>query len=244
MLNSVVYHSLPNTDLYLSNIHPLPSGKFLVSGRENDINFAELKLARLNADGSLDVSFGVNGYATHDYFGNFDIASRSVVLSGGDIICAGWGYNPQLNVNQPTLSKFDANGQLDMSFGNNGSVAAPFTSGTENIYRRVAIYNSTHVIAAGATTPSSDQDVLVSKYDLNGQPDQTFANNGHLVFDLNGNKDRVNGLEIQTDGKILVGFTGEDPGGSEDFAVMRLNANGIYRFNIWHEWRIYTKLQQ
>src|SRR5882672_8526477 len=80
----------------------------------------QLFLARLNANGALDKSFGNNGIATTNFKskggGDWLGASASDVqiVSGGKILVAG-----SLNA-QPAAFRFNANGSLDHSFYGDG----------------------------------------------------------------------------------------------------------------------------
>ncbi len=64
-----------------------PDGRIVTAGRSGSGDFA---LARYNADGSLDPSFGSGGKVTTD-FGGFDVASGVALQADGKIIAAGQG---------------------------------------------------------------------------------------------------------------------------------------------------------
>ncbi len=64
-----------------------PDGRIVTAGRSGSGDFA---LARYNADGSLDPSFGSGGKVTTD-FGGFDLALGVALQSDGKIVAAGQG---------------------------------------------------------------------------------------------------------------------------------------------------------
>ena len=108
-----------------------PDGKVIVAG----ISFAGLSaeggdfaVARYNTNGTLDTSFGVGGKVTTD-FGLTETASSVVVQSDGKIIVAGGTYPifPSSG-GQFALARYNSNGSLDTSFGDNGLVRTTFST--------------------------------------------------------------------------------------------------------------------
>jgi serralysin len=97
-------------------------GKLLIAGSSDngdtevgDGNF-NFSVVRLNADGSLDTSFGDNGKATFDVEGGRDGAQTINVLDDGRILLTGAAYNTEGNADFAAL-RLNANGTLDTSFG-------------------------------------------------------------------------------------------------------------------------------
>jgi uncharacterized delta-60 repeat protein len=98
-----------------------PDGRIVAAGVTNDSsNDSGLALARLNTDGSLDLSFGVNGKTTTP---GVDNATAVAIQSDGKILAAG-GYSGF------ELARYNANGSLDTSFGTNG-IAIAFPDAAE-----------------------------------------------------------------------------------------------------------------
>jgi uncharacterized delta-60 repeat protein len=63
-----------------------------VTGYASNGGDFDFGLARYNADGSLDASFGSSGMLTTD-FGGTDCVDTVVVQSDGRIVVAGYTYN-------------------------------------------------------------------------------------------------------------------------------------------------------
>ena len=70
------------------NSMTLQEGKFIVAGSTGDFPDFDFALARYNADGMLDSSFGVNGKVTTDFDNSADFAT-SIALQGNRIIVGG-----------------------------------------------------------------------------------------------------------------------------------------------------------
>src|SRR6185312_2705898 len=82
-----------------------PDGRIVVAGVTNDsANHTGLGLARLNTNGSLDQSFGVNGTITSP---DVDNGSAVAIQSDGKILAAGGSSGFE-------LARYNTNGSLDM----------------------------------------------------------------------------------------------------------------------------------
>ena len=66
-------------------------GKIVVAGYTIDpVSSSDFALARYNADGSLDTTFGIGGKVTTDFIGNWDQATSIAIQNDGKIVVAGW----------------------------------------------------------------------------------------------------------------------------------------------------------
>lgn len=88
-----------------------PDGKIIVAGqRINGANNYEVYVSRLNANGSLDTAFGVNGFFTG--YQNTSAFATSLYYVNDKIVI----FYPE----QGVLVKLNSNGTPDTSFGTNG----------------------------------------------------------------------------------------------------------------------------
>lgn len=69
------------------------NGKIIAAGVTNIGDFADYALARYNADGSLDATFGTGGKATTNFLGFYDGARAAALQPDGKIILAGSSWN-------------------------------------------------------------------------------------------------------------------------------------------------------
>src|SRR5262249_52386604 len=94
-----------------------PGGKILAGGYSGG-NFA---LARYNADGSLDQTFGTRGLATTDIGRRSNDWLEAVGLQAdGKIVAAGSTRDPRSTTDELALVRYNADGTLDTSFGTGG----------------------------------------------------------------------------------------------------------------------------
>ena len=66
-----------------------PDGRIVVAGNYLPLSGADFALARYNGDGSLDLSFGENGWISTDLGGEDDLASAMLLQPDGKILLAG-----------------------------------------------------------------------------------------------------------------------------------------------------------
>ena len=83
-------------------------------------------MVRLNPDGSLDETFGVQGIQRTNFFpGSSDLGTAVAVLPDDKIIVAGSTGRPAFG-RQIALACYTVDGSLDSSFGQGGLVTTQF----------------------------------------------------------------------------------------------------------------------
>ncbi len=117
-------------------------------------------------------------------------------------------------------------GSLDQSFGNNGMAVVDF--GTEAYAAQVAIQADGKIVAVGGTktasTPAGD-DWSIARLNIDGSLDTSFASDGKMLIDFDGDYDEAFTVLIQSDNKILIGGD-VTIDGDQNGAILRLNPDG------------------
>jgi uncharacterized delta-60 repeat protein len=188
-----------------------PDGKLVLAGYGGS-NFA---VARLNPDGSSDISFDGDGMAGAD-FGGFDFGYAAALQPDGKIVVAG-----HTDVNTDVaVARFNPDGSLDASFdpgGTDGPGKKTFGYGGYDIANAALVQPNGKIVVAG----TANNDFLVTRLNPDGSYDTSFDGDGAAGADFGG-ADFGNAVALQPDGKIVVaGQTGGD-----DVAVARFNATG------------------
>jgi len=79
-----------NIDMTVQDLMLQPDGKFLIGGGARGyFEHSDYCLSRLNSDGTLDTTFGVNGLAKVDFASNHDSLYRTKLLPNGNIVAVG-----------------------------------------------------------------------------------------------------------------------------------------------------------
>ena len=200
-------------------------GKIVVAGESgNSPGNRDFALTRYNANGSLDISFDGDGKVTTDFGSRFDDVAYSVAIqSDGKIVVAGYSLNSGGNWDF-ALTRYNANGSLDISFDGDGKVTTDFGGALDRAVS-VAIQSDGKIVAAGYSDNGSNRDFALTRYNSNGSLDTTFDGDGKVTTDF-GSIDTALSVAIQSDGKIVVaGYSGNTPF-NWDFALTRYNSNG------------------
>ncbi|MBI3300769.1 MAG: hypothetical protein HYZ72_01625 [Deltaproteobacteria bacterium] len=197
------------------------NGKIVVVGSSDALGTSDFALARYNADGSLDATFGVNGLQITN-FGNLEVANAVAIQSDGKIVVAGW--TNVFGTFDFALARYNADGSLDATFDGDGKKITSF--GGDDRANAVAIQKSDgRIVVAGWTNVFGTFDFALARYNANGSLDVTFDGDGKKISGFGGD-DRANAVAIQkSDGRIVVaGWT--NVFGTADFALARYNVDG------------------
>ncbi len=175
--------------------------------------------------GSLDNTFGTDGKIITTV-GSADDYGNSVAIQGdGKIVVAGYSYGYDFS-----LIRYNTNGTLDNTFGNDGKVSTDFGSSTDMAFSVVIQGDSKIVVAGKGSTLFTDDpanyDFALARYNSNGSLDNAFGSGGKVLTDVgNSSSDFGYAVALQNDGKIVVAGR-SDNGLSFDFALVRYNSNG------------------
>ncbi|MBV8858061.1 MAG: DUF4214 domain-containing protein [Acidobacteria bacterium] len=218
-----------------------PDGKVIVSGSFTGIPGA-IRIARLNADGSLDSSFNTGA-------GLNDFAVAIAVQPDGKIVIGGYFTSVNQTAHQH-IARLNADGSVDSSFNGFGSF---------NVYA-LALQTDGKILACGpypglvrfnadgtpdsgfqssfggdAVAPQSDGTIILGGYkrDSGG----TIVANGVYRLNSDGSQDNsfhtglgsdngFTGVAVQPDGKIIAGGYLKTYDGQATGNLIRLNADG------------------
>ena len=175
----------------------LPDDK-IVSAGSGETGFGPgFEIVQLNADGTRDTAFGINGigFATGTGFDHITSLARQ---PDGKFMAAGANH----------LVRFNANGSVDTTFGVGGQAVIP-----PGYIQGLALQTDGKIILVGddGTTGGHSLRELV-RYLADGTRDTSFGTGG-VITGLPGLSDveSLADVAVQTDGKILVGGTSQSP---------------------------------
>ncbi len=134
------------------------------------------------------------------------VAHAVAIDSDGKIVAAGvavddyalGGYYADF-----ALARYNDNGSLDTSFGDDGMVRTVF-AGSNSSAEALAIQADGRIVAAG--TKGDPGEFALVRYQPDGLPDTSFDADGVVTTDFPGalGRDEANGVALQQDGKIVV----------------------------------------
>ncbi len=200
-----------------------PDGKTYAAGFVTEAGDQAMALARFDAKGALDKTFGKDGIASVNVAigGKAAELARSLVIqSSGKIVIAGPVEHDPTAAGDAArdtdfgLARFDNTGKLDPSFGTNGvakidlgvgklvgtAIVGDNPWGVGNLTGDKLVVNGT-TLATGAGR--TDADYAIIGVTADGKLDTAFGQGGKVVVDLTSSLDNARNVLVQADGKIV-----------------------------------------
>lgn len=179
--NNVGYNTFAPGPLHdnINRVAIQASGKVVFAGQSNSNNTSfsslDVVVGRTQLDGTLDMTFGVNGYFTLTNNGGSDFAYDMEILPNGKIIIGG-GFSITAANTSFLVIRLNADGTPDTTFGNNGYVTIDFDQG-EDYCRKVFPQPDGSIICVGWASISgfTYNRIAVCKVNENGTQDMTFG---------------------------------------------------------------------
>lgn len=183
-------------------------GKFVVAGYSFTSGptptLQGFALARYDTDGSLDQTFGSGGEVT-TRIGSSAAAAALAVQSNGKIIAAGSAFSDKaLQIRHFALVRYERNGILDPSFGQNGKITTAFTN--DDGIQGVVTFPDGKIVAAGTTLTRRGARFrfALARYMSDGSLDPSFGKAGKATTAFGLGDDQAHAIGVQRDGKIVV----------------------------------------
>jgi uncharacterized delta-60 repeat protein len=253
---SGVHLPIPNNQFLSGVVYDfeiLPNSQFLICGGFTSVNgFTQPTLARINSDGSLDLSFNTNNAGGNGSVNTIDL------LSDGKILITG-GFSTFNNTAKPKIARLNADGSIDSAYSytgfNDGQIntlqilpnGKLFVGGENGYWDRIQIINTDGSVVTGLDNLVGKQGLV--KY-ITQQPDGKILVGGRFAsanglyrtnivrFNEDGAIDAsfvpfmesnqtyiVNKIIVQPNGKILLAYENSfNP--QSPLAIRRLNADG------------------
>ena len=214
-----------------------PDGKIVAAGASG----AAVIALRLNADGSLDTSFGSGGtetlaaLAARQDLGEPDHTEGIALQGDGKVLVA----NRSAGSADFSLVRINTDGSLDATFGAGGVVTTDF--GGDDDADAVLVKPGGQILEVGTTDAGGTAQTAVAAFNPDGSPDTSLGDDGRLTVAANitpapgtlsaqaihlGDLFLRAFADVAPSGQVVVGTSNESPLGTTSTGLHRLNVAG------------------
>jgi len=194
------------------------------------------------APGQLDPSFGAGGTVVTEFPSSYSGARDVAVQADGRIVAAGFAHTNNSIISDFALTRYDASGALDPTFGTGGRVRTDF-GGRFDEALAVAVQPDGGIVVAGNSSDANGSDMAVARYHSDGTLDTSFDGDGMALVDF-GSEASARAVALQPDGRVvLAGWVSHPVGGGccvSDFALARLTSAGALDSSFDGDGRVVT----
>lgn len=251
-INSNNVDAQNNSDLdttFNTNITPLSQGgrvtsialqedgKVLIGGSFNTIDgFSRIGIARLNSNGSLDLSFnpgmGVTALSNGTEY-NADVSAISSVQPDGKIIIGG-GFTKYNGVSRVGIARLNSDGSLDTTFNTNAINANGISVITFQPDGKIILGGSASIINGTTSQGGASYRSSLIRINSDGSSDTIFNQGAGPISSNTSISGLIRTISVQSDGKIIIGGDFDYFNGTPLKDLARLNVDGTLdtSFNI------------
>jgi uncharacterized delta-60 repeat protein len=221
----------------------MPDGRIMVAGStvSNDGTTGDMAVARYQADGALDSTFGTGGRLTVDIRGTVDQARAIAPVAGGRFLLAGTTRDPNGSRIDIAAARVDTAGNLDTSFGVAGKFVGASGGSGSQVINALAVGPSGTAFLVGTNPP----DFGVFSLTSSGAPNASFGTSGTSTVDFDGRNDESLAVAQQGDGQlVLVGTSIAPTGVDSRVAISRMTPSGALDVSFGSGGKTVTALPQ
>lgn len=162
------------------NVTVQTDGKIVVVGYATTAQIQQFALARFNADGTLDRSFGVTGRVITAVAINGSNATAVSLQKDGKIVVAGYAVSKSGRGYDFACVRYNTDGNLDQSFGDGGKVTTSIGHG-DGKANSLALQSDSRILLAGFASKPENNEFAVVRYDASGKLDMSFNAAGNVL---------------------------------------------------------------
>jgi len=204
-----------------SAIQQQADGRLIVAG-QSVVGSRDFLVAAYSTEGVLDTTFGTNGYTSLDFDGGGDAGRALAILADDSIVVAGYGDSAEGDEDF-AVTKLDADGQLDTTFGTDGWASVDFAEGDDRA-TDMAIDDAGRILVVGEAELGTERTFGVARLTAAGTLDTTFGTDGLTTVAVTSACE-ANAIALDGDAIWVAGFASTEDEGS--MALVALDADGV-----------------
>ena len=178
-----------------------PDGRYVVAGHAFTGTYADFALARYEADGRLDPTFGVGGIVVTTVGPKSDFAFTLRCQPDGKLLAGGSSYVNDFNEHF-VVARYASDGSLDPTFGVGGIVSLS-VSATNDRVNDLLLLSDGRILAAGYSFLPAARFALM-RLQVDGTLDTSFGAGGIVTTPTTG---QAEAMMRMPDGRIILAGT-------------------------------------
>ena len=197
-------------------------GKIILAGESDTAGKSRIAVARFNANGKVDTTFGGGDGFVLTSFGKDQQAANAVMVTPDNKIVAA-GFTSGGVDARSAIVRYGLSGTLDRSFGGDGRVSFELSNSDEQF--EAISWDAGHYVLAGYAEVNLTPAFSVADVTSSGKLDPLFSQNGFTTTNVTLGADVGYDMIRQPDGKIVVAGRVAN-GGRDDWGVVRYLPKG------------------
>ncbi|MEA2522215.1 MAG: hypothetical protein QOI81_1861 [Actinomycetota bacterium] len=198
-------------------------GKIVLAGESDLAGRSRMAVARFNANGRVDTTFGGHDGFVLTSFGKDQQAANAVVFTPDDkIVVAGFTSNGRSTA-RSAMARYSIGGTLDHSFGGDGRASFDFSRSNEQF--EALSWDGGNYVLAGYAEVNGVPAFSVANVTGAGHLNHQFSHNGFNTTNVSVGPDLGFAMVQQPDGKIVVAGRAANSG-RDDWGSVRYTAKG------------------
>lgn len=213
---------------YHNGVTTQQDGKILVAGYVGTTGVGtgtDVAVARFNANGTVDGTYGSGGIATIALAGDQEAKAIALDYSGRAVVAGTTRSGGPFSF---AVARFNTGGSPDNTFDGDGLATASFTAGQNALAYSVVVQSDNKIVAAGKAYDGAKYDFALARFDAAGTLDSSFDGDGLRTHTpvVGATSSEITGLALQGDGKLVAVGTSNTLNDQGKFLITRYTAAG------------------
>ncbi len=187
-------------------------------------------IVRLNTDGTVDQTFGTNGYVQINFGATYDEPEDVVIQSDGKIVVV--GSSTLGNGVNFCVARLNADGTLDNSFNTTGKYSLN-VNGACYAYK-AKIQSDGKILVGGSSTMSNERVSTLFRLNTDGTIDNSFGTGGivHMDAVASDNRSEIYDIEMNATHIFALGYSNLNFTGTKTVVYkVEMNGNLVLSFD-------------
>jgi uncharacterized delta-60 repeat protein len=223
-VNGIKTLSLGTSNDRITSIAIRSDGRIVAGGYYESGSTWAYVILRLNSDGSLDTTFGENGYVTKAIGESYFYCTGLVLQKDDKIVASGSAWNGEDW--DLAAVRFFENGTLDNTFSDDG-ISSKFLAGSNDYGHAISLLPDGRIVVAGELALTNYNSMMVMRLNSDGTLDNGLIPNGASSLTFTQGNSSAQGIVITSDNSMwLVGSVYNET--NWDIAIGRMTSAGQF----------------